>query len=130
MNKVKTDYPVNGPQPLSGVQIATFTGFAQALRAQAHGQKNNRQPWGALRQRNLLASIRFVFFMILIGVVSFAALAVLFVFAASVAVISLIGFTLLTLTTLWRRQKARVRIKAEADGVIKARKVGNSWVAY
>jgi len=94
----------------------------------AYQQKTYR-PWGALKTRNFLARLQHTLLMAVLGMVSLLALALMAVFAASVAVIGFIGFMLMSLASVFSRKPAEVKIKAE-DGVIQARKVGDTWITY
>lgn len=57
-----------------------------------------------------------------------AALAV--VFAATVAVSAVIASVLIALASLAMRARRTVRVRSTTPGVIEARRVGHTWVAY
>jgi hypothetical protein len=58
------------------------------------------------------------------------ALALAVVFAATMAVAALVATVLIGLTALAMRAQRTVRVRSRTPGVIEARKVGHTWVAY
>ncbi len=99
--------------------------------------KLSYRPWGQVRRRNLVARILYVVSMSLLGLGILAGLALLFVFAASVAVIGVIAGGLLALAAFLFRTPARIFIHSHRDsvrdngkGVYQAHKHGSSWRVY
>lgn len=73
--------------------------------------------------------MRFVGFAVaMIAFLVAAALAV--IFAATVVVSGVVATALVGLSALALRARRAVRIRSETPGVIEARRVGHTWVAY
>ena len=95
--------------------------------------KLSYRPWGQVRRRNLTSRILYVASMTLLGLGILAGLALLFVFAASVAVVGVIAGGLLGLASCLFRKPAHISVSAKRDdgkGVYEARKHGSSWRVY
>ncbi|MBW8881218.1 MAG: hypothetical protein JF615_07290 [Asticcacaulis sp.] len=95
--------------------------------------KLSYRPWGPVRRRNLISRILFVASMSLLGLGILVGLALLFVFAASVAVIGVVAGGLLALAAFLVRTPARIFIRSHHDngkGVYEARKRGSGWRVY
>ena len=99
--------------------------------------KLSYRPWGQVRRRNLTARILYVVSMSLLGLGILAGLALLFVFAASVAVIGVVAGGLLALAAFLFRTPARIFIRSQRDnvrdngkGIYRAHKHGSSWRVY
>jgi uncharacterized membrane protein len=99
--------------------------------------KLSYRPWGQVRRRNLTSRILYVASMSLLGLGILAGLALLFVFAASVAVIGVVAGGLLTLAAFLVRTPARIFVRSHRDsaqdrgkGVYEAHKRGSSWRVY
>jgi len=95
--------------------------------------KLSYRPWGQVRRRNLMARILYVVSMSLLGLGILAGLALLFVFAASLAVIGVVAGGLLALAGCVFRKPAHISVHAKRDdgkGVYEARKHGSSWRVY
>ena len=72
---------------------------------------------------------RFVGFAVaMVALLAAAALAV--VFAATVVVSAVIASALIALWALALRARRTVRVRSNTPGVIEARRVGHTWVAY
>ena len=73
--------------------------------------------------------MRFVGFAVaMIAFLVVAALAV--VFAATVVVSAVIASALIALSALAMRARGAARVRSHVPGVIEARRVGHTWVAY
>lgn len=95
--------------------------------------KLSYRPWGQVRRRNLVSRILFVVSMSLLGLGILAGLALLFVFAASVAVIGVVAGGLLALASCLFRKPAHISVHAKRDdgkGVYQAKKRGSTWRVY
>ena len=95
--------------------------------------KLSYRPWGQVRRRNLVSRIFYVASMSLLGLGILAGLALLFVFAASVAVIGVVAGGLLALASCLFRKPAHISISAKRDdgkGIYKAKKHGSTWRVY
>ncbi|WP_443749581.1 hypothetical protein [Asticcacaulis solisilvae] len=99
--------------------------------------KLSYRPWGQVRRRNLTSRILYVASMSLLGLGILAGLALLFVFAASVAVVGVIAGGLLALASCLFRTPARIFVRSQRDnrrdngkGVYEARKQGSGWRVY
>ncbi len=95
--------------------------------------KLSYRPWGQVRRRNLTSRILYVVSMSILGLGILAGLALLFVFAASVAIIGVVAGGLLALASCLFRKPAPVSISAKRDdgkGVYKAHKHGSTWRVY
>ncbi|MBW8881915.1 MAG: hypothetical protein JF615_11010 [Asticcacaulis sp.] len=86
------------------------------------------RPWGQVRRKNLISRILYAVVMTVVGLAVLAALAVLFLFAASVAVAGVIAFALMAVMAAFTRKPAKVAIRS--DGVMEARKKGSTWTVY
>ncbi len=95
--------------------------------------KLSYRPWGQVRRRNLTSRILYVASMSVLGLGILAGLALLFVFAASVAVVGVVAGGLLALAAFLVRTPARIFVRAQRDngkGLYEARKRGSSWRVY
>lgn len=99
--------------------------------------KLSYRPWGQVRRRNLMSRILYIASMSVLGLGILAGLALLFVFAASVAVIGVIAGGLLALAAFLFRTPARIFVRSHHDncrdggkGVYEAHKRGSSWRVY
>lgn len=73
--------------------------------------------------------MRFLGFSVaVIALLAAAALAV--VFAATVVVSAVVASALIALSALALRARRTVRVRSHTPGVIEARRVGHTWVAY
>ncbi|MFT4074106.1 MAG: hypothetical protein QM647_01150 [Asticcacaulis sp.] len=89
------------------------------------------KPWGEVRRKNMIARLLSSLMMTLIGLAVVAGLAVLALFAASVAMIGAAVVGVMGLTAFLTRKPAKVRIHAEdGKGVYEARKNGSTWTVY
>ncbi len=99
---------------------ASFVRFARSYK-----------PWGEVRRKNLIARVVTGVAMAIAGLTVLAGLALLVVFAASVAVVGAAVIGTMGLMTLVTRKPARVRIHADdGKGVYEARKDGSTWTVY
>ena len=86
---------------------------------------------GEVRRKNLIARVVTSVAMTLLGLAVVAGLAVLAIFAASVAVVGAAVIGVMGLTAFLTRRQAKVRIHAEdGKGVYEARKTGSTWTVY
>ena len=91
------------------------------------------RPWGQVRRKNLIARIAYGLTMTVLGLGVLAALVLLFIFAASVAVVGVVALALVTLGAFLRRSppaKIFVHAKPDGKGVYEARKKGSTWIVY
>ncbi len=95
------------------------------------------RPWGQVRRKNLVSRVVYVLSMSMLGLGLLAGLALLFVFAASVAVVGVASIALITLATFVVRTPAKIFVRAQRDkvqsggkGVYEARKKGSTWSVY
>jgi len=91
------------------------------------------RPWGQVRRQNLIGRVVHGTLMTALGLAVLAALALLFVFAASVAVVGVVALGLMTVAALIRRSPVRIFVRSgrpESKGVYEARKKGSTWIVY
>ncbi|ESQ86214.1 hypothetical protein AEAC466_03190 [Asticcacaulis sp. AC466] len=89
------------------------------------------QPWGQVRRKNLIARVVTGLAMVLAGVAVMAALALLVVFAASVAVVGALVVGGMALMAFLTRKPAKVHLRTDdGKGVYEARKHGSTWTVY
>ena len=94
------------------------------------------RPWGQVRRQNLIGRVVNGMMMTALGLAALGALALLFIFAASVAVVGVVALGLLAVAAFVRRTPARIFVRTERDapksskGVYEARKKGSTWVVY
>ena len=91
------------------------------------------RPWGQVRRQNLIGRIVHGMLMTALGLGALAAVALLFVFAASVAVIGVVTLGLVTAAAFLRRTPAKIFVRhsqPNGKGVYEARKKGSTWVVY
>jgi hypothetical protein len=98
------------------------------------------RPWGQVRRQNLIGRIVHGMIMTALGLAALAGLALLFVFAASVAVVGVVALALVATAAFLRGTPARIFVRAERDapgrgksqaaGVFEARKKGSTWIVY
>ncbi len=97
------------------------------------------RPWGQVRRKNLMARILHIFSMTVLGVAALAGVALLFIFAASVAVVGLVTLALFTLGAFLSRTPVRIFVRARdprdtdnsrGKGVYQAHKKGSTWSVY
>lgn len=89
------------------------------------------KPWGEVRRKNLIARVVTSVAMTLLGLAVVAGLAVLAIFAASVAVVGAAVIGVMGLTAFLTRRHAKISIKADdGKGVYEARKTGSTWTVY
>ena len=94
------------------------------------------RPWGQVRRQNLIGRIVHGMIMTGIGLTVLATLALLFIFAASVAVVGVVALALVAVAAFVRRTPARIFVRADhtapnnAKGVYEARKKGSTWIVY
>ena len=99
---------------------ASFARFARSYK-----------PWGEIRRKNLIARVVTGVAMTVAGLAIAAGVALLMLFAASVAVVgaAVVGF--MGLMALITRKPAKVRIHADdGKGIYEARKDGSTWTVY
>ncbi|CAL4866682.1 hypothetical protein MMA231_00926 [Asticcacaulis sp. MM231] len=89
------------------------------------------KPWGQLRRKNLIARIVYAMGMAVAGLAVLGVVALLAVFAASVAVIGAVVVSLMGAMALIRRKPSKVRVNTDdGKGVYEARKDGSTWTVY
>ena len=88
------------------------------------------QPWGALRRKNLMARLLRGAGLLLIGVATLCAMALMAAFAATIALVGFILAMFMTLMTRFTPKAVELKVRTQKDGTIIARKVGNSWMPY
>ena len=94
------------------------------------------RPWGQVRRQNLIGRVVHGMIMTALGLGALAALALLFIFAASVAVVGVVALGLLAVAAFLRRTPAKIFVHAERNasgqgsGVYEARKKGSTWIVY
>jgi len=99
---------------------ASFARFARSYK-----------PWGEIRRKNLIARVVTGVAMTVAGLAVAAGVALLMLFAASVAVVGAAVVGVMGLMALITRKPAKVRIHADdGKGVYEARKDGSTWTVY
>lgn len=99
---------------------ASFVRFARSYK-----------PWGEVRRKNLIARVVSGVMMTVAGLAVVAGLALLALFAASVAVVGAAVIGGMALMALITRKPAKVNIKADdGKGIYEARKTGSTWTVY
>ena len=99
---------------------ASFARFARSYK-----------PWGEIRRKNLIARVVTGLAMTVAGLAVAAGVALLVVFAASVAVVGAVVIGVLGLMALVTRKPAKVRIHTDdGKGIYEARKQGSTWTVY
>ena len=99
---------------------ASFARFARSYK-----------PWGEIRRKNLIARVVTGVAMTVAGLAVAAGVALLMLFAASVAVVGAAVVGIMGLMALITRKPAKVRIHADdGKGVYEARKDGSTWTVY
>ncbi|MGZ3306144.1 MAG: hypothetical protein ACXU8U_09825 [Asticcacaulis sp.] len=92
------------------------------------------RPWGQVRRQNLIARIVHGMMMTALGLGVMAALVLLFIFAASVAVVGVVALGLIAAAAFLRRTPAKIFVReteAKAGkGLYEARRKGSTWVVY
>ncbi len=91
------------------------------------------RPWGDVRRKSLIARVFHMAMMTVLGLGIMAALALTFVFAASLLVIGIAAAGVMALVATFMRKPARAFVRSEApkaDGVLDARKDGTTWTVY
>lgn len=91
------------------------------------------RPWGQVRRQNLIGRIVHGILMTALGLGVLGAVALLFVFAASVAVVGIVTLGLLAAAAFVRRTPAKIFVRSgrpNGKGVYEARKKGSTWVVY
>lgn len=89
------------------------------------------KPWGEVRRKNLIARLVTGMVTTLAGLAVVAGLALVALFAASVAMVGAAVIGVMGLTAFVTRKPAKVRIHAEdGKGVYEARKTGSTWTVY
>ena len=99
---------------------ASFARFARSYK-----------PWGEIRRKNLIARVVTGVAMTVAGLAVAAGVALLMLFAASVAVVGAAVVGVMGLMALITRKPAKVRIHADdGKGIYEARKDGSTWTVY
>jgi membrane protein implicated in regulation of membrane protease activity len=91
------------------------------------------RPWGQVRRQNLIGRVVHGMLMTALGLGALAALALLFVFAASVAVAGVVALVLMAVAAFIRRTPARIFVRSDepnGKGMYEARKKGSTWIVY
>jgi len=89
------------------------------------------RPWGQVKRKNLISRIVYAMIMTAVGLAVLAGLALLFIFAASVAVAAVVAFGLMGLAALFTRKPSQVRVRSDdGKGVYEARQRGSTWTVY
>ncbi len=93
------------------------------------------RPWGQVRRQNLISRVLYVASMTVLGLAVLAGLALLIVFAASIAVFGVVALALTALATFLVRKPARIFVRSRertdnGKGVYEARKKGSTWSVY
>ena len=99
--------------------------------------KRTYRPWGQVRRKNFMSRAVYVLSMSLLGLALIAGLALLVVFAASVAMVGVATVALIGLAAFVVRTPAKIFVRAQRDkmqsggkGVYEARKKGSTWSVY
>ena len=103
-------------------QTPSFASFSRTYR-----------PWGQVRRKNLIARIVYGMVMTALGLGTMAALVLLFIFAASVAVVGVVALGLVAAAASLRRTPAKIFVRSQRDagkGVYEAHKKGSTWTVY
>jgi hypothetical protein len=89
------------------------------------------KPWGEIRRKNLIARIVTGMVTTLVGLAVVAGLALVALFAASLAMIGAAVVGIMGLMAFVTRKPAKVHIQTEdGKGVYEARKTGSTWTVY
>lgn len=92
------------------------------------------RPWGHVRRRNLIGRVLYAVSMAVLGLGALAGVALLAVFAASVALAASFAVAVVGFYATLRHKPAHVRVRASEQasgkGVYTARKSGSTWTVY